>query len=98
MSTERVLRTLAVRLELETHARLSLLARLSDTTVTDIIRVAIEERLAVLAADPTLAAKAEATVAAIQAEAAEQQAALKGLFAASAATPPTRATGSKSAR
>lgn len=74
------IKTLAVRLEPEQHARLTILAKLADTTVADLIRGAIEERLAKLAADPAVAAKAEAAATAIQADAAEQQAALQGLF------------------
>lgn len=73
-------KTLALRLEPAQHARLVMLARLTETTVADLIRAAIDTQLTALAADPDVAAKAEAASAAIQADAAEQQAALQGLF------------------
>jgi predicted transcriptional regulator len=80
------MKTLAIRLEDEQHARLSILARLSDQSVTDVIRVAIDERLTHLAADPEVSAKAEALTAQIEKDAAEQRAAIADLFGPSAAT------------
>lgn len=61
------MKTLAIRLEDEQHARLSILAKLSDVSLTDTIRDAIEAHLAKLAADPTISAKAEELTAAIAA-------------------------------
>lgn len=92
----RDIKPLAVRLDSQQRARLDLLARLTDTTVTEIIRTAIDQHLDTLASDPTVAARAEEVKAAIQQAAAEQQAALAGLFEASAevaapATPKRRA-------
>ncbi len=80
------MKTLAIRLEDEQHAKLGLLAKLSGETVVDVIRSAVDRRLTEMAADPELSAKAEGLRAAIQAEAAEQAAALAGLFASDAAT------------
>lgn len=78
----REIKPLAVRFEPTQRARLDLLAKLTDTTVTEIIRTAVDQHLDTLASDPEVAAKAEALKAAIQQEAADQQAALAGLFEA----------------
>lgn len=78
------MKTLAIRLEDEQHARLTILAKLSDASVTDAIRVAIDAHLAKLAADPEVSAKAENLAAAIDREAAEQREAITALFG----TPP----------
>jgi predicted transcriptional regulator len=75
------MKTLAIRLEDEQHARLTILAKLSDVSVTDTIRAAIDTHLATLAADPELSAKAEGLTAAIDREAAEQREAIAALFA-----------------
>lgn len=53
------MKTLAIRLEDDQHARMSLLAKVSGTTVTDFVREAIDQRLVTLGADAELAAKAE---------------------------------------
>lgn len=74
------MKTLAIRLEDEQHARLTILSKLSDESVTDTIRTAIDEHLAKLAADPELSAKAEGFTAAIEREAAEQRSAIAALF------------------
>jgi predicted DNA-binding protein len=68
------MKTLAIRMEDEQHARLTILARLCGVSVTDSIRVAIDTHLERLAADPSLSAKAEDLTAAIDREAAEQRA------------------------
>lgn len=73
------MKTLAIRLEDEQHARLSMLAKLSEVSMTDAIRAAIEDHIAKLAADPAILARAEALQAEIDREAAEQRAALAGL-------------------
>jgi hypothetical protein len=88
------MKTLAIRLEDEQHARLTILAKLSDLSVTDAIRTAIDTHLQTLAADPELSAKAEALTATIEQEAAEQREAIKALFG-----PTTKpATGSRQSR
>lgn len=76
------MKTLAIRLEDEMHARLSILARLADTSVTETIRQAIEARLNAMAADPSLSARAADLAADIAREAAQQRAALDGMFGA----------------
>lgn len=74
------MKTLAIRLEDDQHARLTILAKLSDESVTDTIRTAIDTHLDKLAADPELSAKAEGYTEAIEREAAEQREAIKALF------------------
>jgi hypothetical protein len=66
---------------------LSILARLADVSVTDLIRTAIEARLDELASDPTISARAEDLRQAIERDAAEQREAIDSLFAAKAAKP-----------
>lgn len=74
------IKTLAIRLEAELHARLTMLARLRGDSVTDLIRQAIETRLDELAADPDLAVKARQLQSEIEREANEQRDALFALF------------------
>lgn len=86
------MKTLAIRLEDEQHARLTILSRLAEVSITDTIRTAIEEHLAKLAADPELSAKAANLTAAIEREAAEQRDAISALFGSKPpATPKGRA-------
>lgn len=86
------MKTLAIRLEDEQHARLTILSKLAEVSVTDTIRTAIEHQLEKLAADPELSAKAEALTAAIDREAAEQRDAIATLFGpAKSAVPRSRA-------
>lgn len=73
-------KTLAIRLDVEMHARLTLLARLCGDSVTDLIRQAVEGRLDELASDPGLVAKAKQLQDEIEREANEQQDALSALF------------------
>lgn len=74
------MKTLAIRLEDEQHARLTILSKLSEVSVTDAIRTAIDGHLAKLAADPELSAKAKNLTEAIDREAAEQRDAIAALF------------------
>lgn len=74
------MKTLAIRLEDEQHARLAILAKLSEQSVTDVIRTAIDARLTAMAADPEISAKAESLTTAIDREAAEQREAIAALF------------------
>ncbi|PZE75341.1 DNA-binding protein [Curtobacterium sp. MCBD17_019] len=82
------MKTLAIRLEEETHARLSILSKLSGLSVTDTIRAAIDEYLSTLAAQPDIAVKAQALTVEIEREAAEQRSAIEALL--SAGPTPTR--------
>ena len=76
------MKTLAIRLEDDTHAQLTILAKLNDLTITDVIRSAIEVHVASLVAQPDIAAKAEALTAEIEREAAEQRSAILALLGA----------------
>jgi hypothetical protein len=84
------MKTLAIRLEDEQHARLVLLTKLGGVSLTDAIRTAIENHIATLAAN-TDKSKAESALADIEREAQEQRAALAALFgeAPDDKTPPT---------
>lgn len=86
------MKTLAIRLEDEQHARLSILAKLAGTSVTDTIRDAIENHLTKLAADPDISAKAEELAAEINREAEEQRTTIAALFNAPKATTRGRPT------
>lgn len=54
------MKTMAIRLDDDVHARLTILARLSDSSITDVVRDAIEARLIALGSDPSVSAKASA--------------------------------------
>ena len=87
------MKTLAIRLEDDQHARLTILAKLSGVSVTDAIRAAIEGHIDKLAADTDISAKAETVLADIEREASEQRAAIASLFGDG-----TKETASKPAR
>jgi predicted DNA-binding protein len=74
------MKTLAIRLEDESHARLTILSKLSGLSVTDTIRTAIDEHLSTLASQPDIAAKAEALTIEIEREADEQRSAIQALL------------------
>lgn len=81
------MKTMAIRLEDDLHTQLSLVATLEGSTVTDIIRTAIqayiEER------KDELSSKAEAALAEIEREAAARREALASLFGSPSPTPAT---------
>lgn len=87
------MKTLAIRLEDEQHARLTILAKLSEQSITDVIRTAIDARLEQMATDPEISAKAESLTATIDREAAEQRSAIAALFGShTPKTPPKSRT------
>lgn len=89
-------KTLAIRLDEELHARITILARLANLSVTDTIRDAIEKHAEVMATDPAIAAKASALREQIARDAQDQQTAIQALFGTPTGQPkPTRPTGSK---
>jgi predicted transcriptional regulator len=67
------LKTLAIRLEPELHARVTILARLTNVSVAEVIRRAIETEVAQLATNPQIMAKATDLQTAITREADEQE-------------------------
>lgn len=92
------MKTLAVRLDDELHARIGLLSKLSGTTVTDTIRTAIEKHLEVLAKDPAITAKADELTAEIDKEAELQRQALSALFGSSTKESAAKATTTRGSR
>ncbi|ACV78442.1 CopG domain protein DNA-binding domain protein [Nakamurella multipartita DSM 44233] len=88
-------KTLAIRLDDDLHARITILARLGGQSVTDAIRDALRAHVDVLAADPTIAAKAAALREQIARDADEQQAAIQALFGTPQPPKTGRPSGSK---
>jgi predicted DNA-binding protein len=90
-------KTLAIRLEPDLHAQLTLIAQLRGATITDEIKAAIEDRIKAAKNQSELAGKAEAALAEIEREAANRRDALAALFgtteppaqASDGAAPPT---------
>jgi predicted DNA-binding protein len=77
------MKTLAIRLEDQQHAQLSVLAQVEGTNVTDFIRSAIDARIEHMVSQPEITARAEQILAEIDAEAATRRSAIAGLFAPS---------------
>ena len=74
------MKTLAIRLDDELHAQLSVLAQLSGTSLTDEIRQALEAHLKAMRDNPELTKRAEAVSEEIEHEAQARQAAIATLF------------------
>jgi predicted transcriptional regulator len=95
------MKTLAIRLDDELHAQLSVLAQLEGVTITDEIRQAIESHLTIKRDQPDIAAKAQAVLDDIEREALARRDAIATMFGSSTpalATPITKATGRRSGR
>jgi predicted DNA-binding protein len=92
------MKTLAVRLDDELHARVGMLSKLSGNTVTDTIRTAIENHLEVLANDPAITAKAKELTAEIDRDAELQRQALKDLFGSSTTSKAAKTTTTRGGR
>lgn len=73
-------KTLAIRLEPDLHAQLSLIAQLRESTITDEIRTAIEAHIALTRAAPELAAWAGSVLEDIEREATARRSAIATLF------------------
>ena len=74
------MKTLAIRLDDELHAQLSVLAQLSGTSLTDEIRQALEAHLKAMRSSPELSQRAKAVSEEIEHEAQARQAAIATLF------------------
>lgn len=74
------MKTLAIRLDDELHAQLSVLAQLSGTSLTDEIRQALEAHLKAKRSSPELSARAKQVSEEIEHEAQARQAAITTLF------------------
>lgn len=83
-------RTVPVRLEPVLHHQVVLMARLAGLSVNDLIRTALEDKLAALQQDPQIRERAADLQQAIAKDAQAQADALAGLLAAPAAEPTTR--------
>lgn len=92
------MKTLAVRLDDDLHARVGMLSKLSGSTVTDTIRTAIEKHLEALASDPEIAAKAQELTAEIDRDAEQQRQALAALFSTSTTESATKTATTRSSR
>jgi predicted DNA-binding protein len=92
-------KTLAIRLEPETHAQLSLIAQLRGHTITDEIKAALDAHIAGVKQTPELAARAGSVLEDIEREALARRTAIATLFgdeqpapvATTAAPPATQA-------
>ena len=94
-------KTLAIRLEPEQHATLSLIAQLRGSTITDEIRAALEAHIASVKATPELAAKAGGVLEDIERDALARRTAIATLFGSpepepsETANPPTQSSRSR---
>jgi predicted transcriptional regulator len=88
-------KTLAIRLDDDLHARLSVIAQLEDSTVTDEIRQAIEAHIERKRSEGDLAAKAGAVLEDIEREAKARRSTIAALFGDE---PPAPAAGTSTGR
>ena len=92
-------KTLAIRLELDRHAQLSLIAQLRGNTITDELQKAVEAHIEAIKATPEFAAQADTVLADLEREAAARRDAISTLFGASQPSSDTSGgSGSKSRR
>lgn len=93
-------KTLAIRLEPDLHAQLSLIAQLRGRTITDEIRTAIEAHIVLAKTAPELAAQADQVLEDIERQAVARREAIATLFGADhpAQAPAEPATGSSRSR
>ena len=67
------MKTLAIRLDDDLHARLTIVAKLAEVSLTDAIRQAIESHVQTMSAKPDIQAKADALRQDIEREAADNK-------------------------
>lgn len=79
-SSKGSVKTLAIRLEPDVHAQLSLIAQLRGRTITDEIKTALETHLATARSAPELAAQADHVLEDIEREATARRDAIATLF------------------
>jgi predicted DNA-binding protein len=84
---ERSVKTLAIRLDDRLHAQLSVLAQLGDTTITELIRKAIESYIETERSQGNLAERAASVLEDIEREANTRKSAIEALFAEPEAEP-----------
>jgi predicted DNA-binding protein len=85
-------KTLAIRLEPETHAQLSLIAQLRGNTITDEIKAALDAHIAGIKNMPDLAARAGSVLEDIEREALARRTAIATLFGSETAAPAAATT------
>lgn len=73
-------KTLAIRLEPDLHAQLSLIAQLRGATITDEIKAALDAHITAAKTMPELTGRAEAVLADIERDATAKRAAIATLF------------------
>jgi predicted DNA-binding protein len=73
-------KTLAIRLEPDLHAQLSLIAQLRGATITDEIKAALEAHITAAKSMPELTGRADAVLADIERDATAKRAAIATLF------------------
>ena len=73
-------KTLAIRLEPELHAQLSVIAQLRDSTISDEIRTALLAHIAATKTAPDLAARGQTVLDDIEREASSRREAIASLF------------------
>ncbi len=83
------MKTLAIRLEDDLHAQLGVLAQLSELTVTDAIRQAIEQWIEQKRSAPELTTRAQSVLDEIERDAAQRRLAIATLFGETEAAPKT---------
>jgi predicted DNA-binding protein len=88
-------KTLAIRLEPDTHAQLSLIAQLRGSTITDEIRTAVEAHIASAKTAPELAAQADNVLEDIERDATARREAIATMFGQA---PSGRSRGRKASR
>lgn len=79
-SSDRGVKTLAIRLEPDLHAQLSLIAQLRNSTITDEIRLALAAHVASIKSQPDFVARADDVLDAIDREALARRQAIASLF------------------
>src|ERR1700689_4567899 len=82
------MKTMAIRLEEDQHAQLSMIAQLEELTVTDAIRQAIDQWVESKRSNPQLQQRAEAVLDAIEQEAATRRGAIAALLGGETSGPP----------
>lgn len=80
------MKTLAIRLEDDLHAQLSMVAQLGELTITDAIRQAIDQWIETKRSQPELAARAQSVLDEIENDAAQRREAIATLFGSDTAS------------
>lgn len=87
------MKTLAIRLEEEQHAQLTMIAQLEGLTVTDAIRQSIDQWVNERKNNPQLKARAESILEEIEKEASTRRSAIAALLGEENPSPSDRPTG-----